>query len=111
MGTRENKVETYLDTEIKKLGGITRKWTSTRPVPDRICMVPDVGMFAVEVKTVDGRWSSDGQKREFDRINEHGGRAFIVYGHEDVDKLIKRVARKQKSVRTTDMISGLCNGY
>lgn len=89
MGARENKVETYLDSEIQKLGGITRKWTSTKPVPDRICIVPGVGMIAVEVKTVDGKWSSTGQKREFDRINEHGGEAYIVFGHQEVDELIK----------------------
>lgn len=93
MGKRENKVETYLNTEIEKLGGTTRKWVSNKPVPDRICIVPGIGMFAVEVKTVDGVLSG-GQKREIERLSNYGGHVRVVYGHDDVDRLIEELKVK-----------------
>jgi len=41
MGVRENKVEKYLDKEVSKIGGITRKWVcpGRDGVPDRICFI------------------------------------------------------------------------
>lgn len=87
MGKRENKVETYLDTEITKLGGVTRKWVGRPGVPDRICTVPKLGMFSVEVKTVDGTLEPH-QEREHERLRAAGATVYTVYGHADVDLLI-----------------------
>lgn len=89
MGKRENKVETYLNTEIEKLGGTTRKWVGRKGLPDRICALPGRGFFAVEVKTLDGVLE-DHQKREHERLIKAGGEVFTVYGHQDVDELIKK---------------------
>lgn len=99
MGKRENKVETYLNTEIEKLGGTTRKWTGRAGVPDRVCMIPHVGMFAVEVKTVDGILE-DHQKREQKRLIEAGGEVYTVYGHNDVDRLIAELQYRMKGITT-----------
>lgn len=88
MGKREAKVESYLNEQIEKLDGITRKWISNNPVPDRICVIPGIGMIAVEVKASGGRWSSLGQEKEFERLKEKGAMAYIVYGHDGVDNLI-----------------------
>jgi len=89
MGTRENKVEKYLDEQIKSLGGITRKWVSPGHdgVPDRIAIIGAV-VFFPEVKTSDGELSVI-QRREHDRLRNHGAMVCIVYGHDGVDKLMK----------------------
>lgn len=92
MGARENKVETYLDEQVRAFGGITRKWTSTRPVPDRIVILDGIVAF-VEVKTTDGRLSG-GQVREIERLSDAGGWVTVVYGHADVDQFMKKIMLK-----------------
>lgn len=91
MGVRENKVETYLNAEIIKLGGMSRKWMSPGRdgVPDRICVVRGRVWF-VEVKTIDGVLSPE-QLREHDRLDECGAAVRTVYGKEGVDELIKQI--------------------
>ena len=89
MGARENKVEKHLDDEVKKLGGITRKWVSPGRdgVPDRIVIINGDVMF-VEVKTVDGKVTPV-QRREHERLTEAGGRVFTVYGETGVDCFLR----------------------
>lgn len=88
MGLRESKVESYLDSEVAKLGGITRKWTSPGRcgVPDRIVIVSGIVVF-VEVKTISGVLSQP-QRREIKRLEAAGARVFAVYGQPGVDKFI-----------------------
>jgi hypothetical protein len=90
MGVRERKVEKYLDKEVKKLGGITRKWVSPGRdgVPDRIVVLHDI--WFVEVKTVDGELS-DEQIREHDRLRAVGAKVCTVYGEAGVDDFINMV--------------------
>lgn len=91
MGIRENKVEKYLDEEIKRLGGITRKWVSpgVDGVPDRIIILR--GDFILcEVKTVDGGYEV-GQLREHDRLREHGATVCTVWGEIGVNQLIEEL--------------------
>ena len=87
MGVRERKVENYLDEQIRKMGGITRKWVSPGRdgVMDRICFI-DPEWF-VEVKTTDGTRSKN-QRREGDKLMKKGARVAIVFGNAGVDKLI-----------------------
>jgi hypothetical protein len=90
MGVRENKVERYLDTEVKKIGGITRKWVSPGRdgVMDQICFLnPE---WFVEVKTTDGVQEPH-QYREALRLINTGARVAIVYGNNGVDKFIEWV--------------------
>jgi|TARA_Y100000310_G_C20519146_1_gene732765 hypothetical protein len=91
MARRENMVERYLDSEILKLGGMTRKWVSpgVNGVPDRIVIIQGL-VFFVEVKTVDGRLSP-WQERELERLSAHGAHTDVVYGVEGVDKFIQEV--------------------
>ncbi len=91
MAIRENKVERYLDSEIMKLGGITRKWVAPgmNGVLDRIAIVTG-NVWFVEVKTVDGRLSS-WQEREIKRLKDHGAKALVVYGQNGVDEFIEMV--------------------
>lgn len=88
MGVRENKVERYLDDEIKKLGGITRKWVSPGRdgVPDRIVIYKCHVIF-VEIKTSDGCLSL-AQEREHDRLAEAGACVNTVYGESGVEAFI-----------------------
>jgi hypothetical protein len=91
MGVRENKVETYLDAEVTKLGGLTRKWVSPGRdgVPDRI-VIHRGKVYFVEVKTVDGVESAP-QYRERVRLTEAGALVGIVYGEAGVDAWIREV--------------------
>lgn len=99
MGARENKVETYLKQEVKKLGGTSRKWVSPGHdgVNDQILFVPHLPAFFVEVKTIDGTLSPV-QKREHARLRktETTSRITTVYGHADVDKLIGEIKFQQE---------------
>lgn len=89
MGTRENKVEKYLDKEVQKIGGITRKWTSPGRdgVPDRIVIIHGEVWF-VEVKTTDGV-TSDPQKREQARLMKAGANVTTVHGATEVNDFIR----------------------
>lgn len=91
MGVRENKVERYLHERVTAIGGTSRKWTSPgmRGVPDRVVILP-WGIWLVEVKTTDGKLSSD-QVREHQRLTDAGARVRTVYGHPGVDQLIEEL--------------------
>lgn len=91
MGTRENKVEKYLDSEVKRLGGLTRKWVSPGRdgVPDRIVII-DGTVWFVEVKTVDGTLSMV-QGREHARLREAGAQVITVFGEEGVDDYVRTI--------------------
>ncbi len=91
LGARENKVEKYLDSEVTKLGGLTRKWVSPGRdgVPDRICVINGEVTF-VEVKVEGGKLSPH-QYREQVRLKDAGAIVFTVYGHEGVDEFIRKI--------------------
>ena len=91
MGIRENNVEKYLDEQVKKLGGITRKWVSPGcdGVPDRIVITDGIVEF-VEVKTVDGKLSVR-QTREIEELTSNGAKCHIVYGLRGVDNYINKL--------------------
>ena len=96
MGVRENKVEKYLDSQVKELGGLTRKWVSPGRdgVPDRICII-DGHVYFVEVKTVDNKCSPV-QIREQLRLSLAGAVVHTVHGEQGVDALIDDI---EKSLR------------
>jgi len=97
MGVRENKVERYLDSEVKKLGGLNRKWVSPGRdgVPDRIVIINGTVWF-VEVKTIDGV-TSEVQKREHQRLRDCGANVATVYGNAGVDMFIREELNNGKS--------------
>lgn len=91
MGVRENKVERYLDKQVKLLGGDTRKWVSPGRdgVPDRIVFLDGRVMF-VEVKTVSGV-TSTAQYREHDKLRALGASVTSVFGDSGVDAFISDI--------------------
>lgn len=92
MGTRENKVETYLRDQVKLLNGDTRKWVSPGRdgVPDQIVLVCSL-ILGVEVKCLDGTLSPV-QHREHKRLRDVGMTVVTVYGRTGVDGLIKNIS-------------------
>lgn len=105
MGVRENKVERYLKSEVKKLGGETRKFVSPQHdgVADDLCFLPGGLLWLVEVKTIDGTESGP-QERERIRMTKLGFRATIVYGEQQVDELI---AEMIKTMSQMSMVQGV----
>lgn len=91
MGVRENKVETYLDRQVRILGGLTRKWVSVNRAgaPDRIVIINGVVWF-VEVKTADGKLSQV-QIREHERLKEVGANVTTVYGIDGVEEFLESI--------------------
>lgn len=87
MGVRENKVERYLQQRIQALGGECLKWTGTPGAPDRICILAGE-VFAVEVKTLDGKLSVT-QRRLHDRLRNVGMRVHVAHGRDGVDMLME----------------------
>lgn len=90
MKKRESKTETYLRKKINEIGGLCYKWGSkfNTGVPDRICIVPEIGVFFVEVKTLTGATSKI-QEQVFQKIKKSGGTVFITQGDQGVDKLME----------------------
>lgn len=88
MGTRENKVEKYLKSRIKEIGGISRKWVSPGHdgVTDQIVVRCGVVYF-VEVKTNDGK-VSELQVREQIRLADAGMKVCNVFGEQGVDAFL-----------------------
>jgi len=88
----ERMIERYLNSEVEKLGGVTRKYTSPgrAGVADRLCFFPR-GIFAlVEVKIPRGK-ESETQKRERARMLELGHTAVVVFDKETVDEFLQNV--------------------
>ena len=88
VGRRENKVETYLDDQFIKRGGLTRKYVSPGyvGVPDRIGFL-NGRVYLIEVKTIDGP-SSPAQIREHKRMKDVGVTVYVVRGQTGVDELM-----------------------
>lgn len=106
MGVRENKVERYLDSEVKKLGGITRKWVSpgVDGVPDRIVLIAGK-VFFVEVKTEDGKLST-AQQREHTRLRKVGAKVYTLCGEGDVNEFIRSLVIAVMAKGVVDNIKG-----
>ena len=96
MGKEENRIEKYLDQEVKTLGGFTRKYTSPgrKGVPDRIVFYK--GVIFVEVKTITGVLSKL-QEREIGRMRKQGAPVIIVSSTADADVLIRYMKEKHES--------------
>lgn len=93
MGVRENKIEKYLDQQVKALGGDTRKWVSPGRdgVPDRIVFLYGK-IFFCEIKTVDGKLSLP-QQREHARLKDLDASVCTIYGQKGVDLFLKNADR------------------
>lgn len=100
---RERLVEQYLTKKIREIGGKCYKFRAidNKGVPDRICMVPWLGMFFVEVKTRRGVVSPI-QEHVINEIKDCGGLTFIVHGIAGADKLVKYLQMTKHQVDASD---------
>lgn len=88
----EKDVEKYLRSRLRNLGGQCYKWRAidNKGVPDRVCVLPWVGTFFVELKRLGGK-PTKLQEKVFNDIKDSGGVVFVVQGMEGVDALIDYV--------------------
>ena len=104
----EKKVEKYLVSSVKLLGGEAYKFTSPnrRFVPDRLCVLPFGIVLFVEVKGSKGELHS-GQVREINRLRAKGHAAVVVDSIETVTELMDMVRdtmkRKMKEKKEKDV--------
>lgn len=100
---RERSIEKYLTKGILNLGGKCYKFRAidNKGVPDRVCVVPWIGMFFVEVKTRKGRVSPI-QEHVINEIKDAGGLTFIVHGIAGADKLIEYLSQLKHRVDDLD---------
>lgn len=91
MGRGENAIETHLDEQVVKLGGLTRKWVSPgrSGVPDRIVILNGAVWF-VEVKQL-GEEPEPHQLREMRRLMGVGANVTWVAGLAAVDKFLENI--------------------
>ena len=88
MGKPESKIEDYLDAQVKKRGGFTRKYNSPgrKGAPDRICFWK--GVVFIETKTAIGKLSTI-QQREIRRMRNMGATVFVLSSISEVNRFIE----------------------
>ncbi len=93
----EKVVERYLVKQVEKLGGKCWKWRAidNRGVPDRIAVIPEFGLMAIEVKRSNGKLTAL-QSHVLNFIKNCSGACCTVYGKAGVDALIKTFQDLQK---------------
>ena len=81
MSELERDAETLLDRQVRKRGGITRKWSSqnVRGVPDRIVIIPDHPTMLVEMKAPFGKLSPT-QASEIRQLVKLGRTVYVIFG-------------------------------
>lgn len=85
----EGAVETYLDGQVRALGGFTRKFVSPgrRGAPDRLVFWPGARCDLVETKSKDGSVKAH-QAREHARYADLGFRVEVCHTKEAIDQYI-----------------------
>ena len=89
MGRAEFKVEHYLCSQVKKMGGVSRKlaWIGRNGAPDRLVMFPGGKLIFVECKALAGKVSRQ-QTKEIETLTWLGQVAVVVRSKEEVDALL-----------------------
>lgn len=91
---RESAIERYLDVEVRRAGGTTRKFLGRKANPDRIVIWPALtkygraGIVFVECKAP-GEKPRPGQVRELKRLDDMGCTALVCSSKEWVDNFVE----------------------
>lgn len=90
----EARVEKYLCDRVKAAGGEVRKvkWVGRRGAPDRLVLLPTLGLFFVELKRPKGGKLAAHQEREIARLCSYGVMVLVLWSVEDVDLWLEGVA-------------------
>lgn len=93
---KESNIEKYFKDEMKRIGGISRKFTSPgrRDVPDQIGILNGF-VFFVELKAHAG--PTVAQKREHKRLRDHGATVYVASSFYEVNLLIKLLQEEHAS--------------
>jgi hypothetical protein len=89
MGRKENTVEAYLQSEVKRLGGFTRKvvYQGRAGSPDQWCFFPKGRLLIVECKSEDGVVSPI-QRAEITTLRISGFVARVAYTKDEIDGIL-----------------------
>lgn len=85
----EKQIESFLRAEIKKIDGVSFKFTSSgnAGVPDRICIMPDGRVYFVEIKSQQGKLSSL-QQAQIQRLRKLRQTVFVIHSKADVIEFV-----------------------
>lgn len=86
----EKEIENYLVRKIKNKKGIAYKFTSpgNSGVPDRLCLLPNVKIFFVELKSP-GKKPRALQINQITKIAKLGQRVYVLDSKEKVDEVLE----------------------
>ncbi|OLN21890.1 hypothetical protein BTO30_12390 [Domibacillus antri] len=89
---RERDVESYLKTNIERIGGMCLKFVSPGKsgVPDRICLLPNGRQFFVELKAP-GKKLTALQRKVKKQFMQLGHTVFVADCKKEVDEIIDYV--------------------
>jgi len=94
----EADIENWLNNQMRKIGGLSRKWVSpgNPGVPDRIYILPGGKIYFVELKTETGKFSKL-QKWQLAELKRMGCRIRKVKGMEQAKELIEEFKHEIQS--------------
>lgn len=89
---KENSVEKYLVAQVKKLGGVCVKLSTThaKGIPDRLCVLPNIAPFLVELKTANGKLSPI-QELKIQQLQTLGAKVYVLNSYESINETLKLV--------------------
>ena len=102
----ENKIEKWLNEQVRKLGGKSYKFVSpgNPGVPDRIYLFPGGRIYFVELKRIIGKLSNV-QVWQREQFRQMGVDVKVIYGMEQAKEFVKELKHE---VCTTQLPS-ICN--
>lgn len=102
----ESKIETYLKTQIKNIGGLCFKWKSTvNGIPDQI-VIFDSNVHFIEVKRP-GEKPRANQIHVHGQITKQGVPVFTIDTTEKVDDFIRNVLKTEPVIQKADQTVNL----
>lgn len=95
---KESQIEKKIADHVKKLGGVSYKFTSpsNRGVPDRIVLFPGGRVMFLEVKQEKGKLSAL-QQRHLERLKDLGFVAEVAYGLDGGVSIVEAFAEGEKA--------------
>lgn len=95
----EKKIEAWLGKQLKNLGCLYFKFVSpgNDGVPDRIIVLPGGMTIFVELKT-DRGYLSPMQRYQLERLRNQGAGAYVVFGMDDAEALVRILQSAVKEV-------------
>lgn len=94
MGVAEGRVEDYLTTEVKKLGGLCLKLWGYKGIPDRLVLLPGTHAIFCELKAQNGV-VAPAQLVVAGGLRKRGFIVELIFCKDDVDQMLYRAMGAQ----------------